>query len=182
MSESAHPAAKPAKSSLGKHALLLFMGLILFGNLYVIFSLRETLLSYKEKINDIQHNTNLISDRIYDLDARFTVDELKLSEARGDINEITAMLGSTQQEVENSSGNLAAAMRYINQLAEALNYEERLDFQEPEVALQEAAPATAPASQLPAVVDPQGSMEWMDPSGKKHTVQFRNGKMQEAVE
>ncbi len=55
MNESDNLAAKPAKSSLGKHALLLFMGLILFGNLYVIFSLRETLLKYEAKFQDIQN-------------------------------------------------------------------------------------------------------------------------------
>lgn len=182
MTESANPAAKPAKSSLWGHSLLLFMGLILLGNLYVIFSLRETLLKYEDKIHDIQNNMNLISDRIYDLDARFTADELKLSEARGEINEATEMLGSTQQAIDETSENLAATMTYLNQLAGDLNYAERLDFQKPEIALEEAISVETPASAPPAVVDPAGSMEWVDPTGKKHTVQFRGGKMQEAVE
>ncbi|HBH35458.1 MAG TPA: hypothetical protein DDW45_03405, partial [Gammaproteobacteria bacterium] len=122
------------------------MGLILLGNLYVIFSLRETLLKYEEKIQDIQNNTNIISDRIYDLDARFTADELKLSEVRGEINETTEKLGNTQQDIGKASENLAATMRYINQLAEALSYEERLDIQEPEVAVEEAILTDAPAA------------------------------------
>jgi len=182
MNESDNLAATPAKSSLGKHALLLFMGLILFGNLYVIFSLRETLIKYEEKFQDIQNNTNLISDRIYDLDARFTADELKLSESIGKLDEITVTLGSTQNEIDASSNNLAATKAYLKQLAEALNYEERLDFQESEVALEEAVLADAPASAPPAAMDPEGSMEWTDPSGKKHTVKFRSGRVLETIE
>ena len=182
MTESAHPLEKPAKSSLGKHALLLFMGLILFGNLYVIFSLRETLQKYEEKIHDIQSNTNLISDRVYDLDARFTASEVTLSEVRDGINETTVLLELTQQEVDDSSKKLTATMRYLDQLAEAINYEERLDVQESEAASTENFSSITPASEPSVAVDPEGSMEWTDSTGKKHTVKFRSGRVLETIE
>ncbi len=181
MTETARPTAKPAKTSLGKQALLLFMGLILFGNLYVIFSLRETLKNYEEKIHDIQSNTNLISDRVYDLDARLSAAEVTLSEARNGINETTVLLELTQQEVDDSSNKLTATMTYLDQLAEAVNYEERLDVQGSETASTEAVSPITPASGQPAV-DPEGSMEWTDPMGKKHTVKFRSGRILETIE
>ncbi len=182
MTESAIPAAKPAKSSLGKHALVLFMGLILLGNLYVIFSLRETLQKYEEKIYDIQNNTNLISDRVYDLDARITADEVTLTEVMGGINETTVLLELTQQEVDDASKKLTATMTYLDQLAAAVSYEERLDVPESETASTQAVSPITPASEQPAAVDPEGSMEWTDSTGKKHTVKFRSGRVLETIE
>ncbi len=181
MTESASPGAKPAKSSLGKHALLLFMGLILLGNLYVIFSLREKLFNYENKIQDIQSNTNLISDRVYDLDARFTAEEVTLTEIRGGINATTVLLELTQQEVDDSSNKLTAIMTYLDQLAEAVNYEERLDVHGSNTQSTQAVSPGAPASEQPAV-DPEGSMEWTDQAGKKHTVKFSRGRVLETVE
>jgi len=181
MTESVSPGAKPARSSLGKHALLLFMGLILLGNLYVIFSLREKLLSYEEKIQDIQSNTNLISDRVYGLDAKFTAEEVTLTEIRGGINETTVLLELTQQEVDDTSNKLTATMTYLDQLAEAVNYEERLDVQGSETLSTEDVSPITPASEQSAV-DPEGSMEWIDPAGKKHTVKFRSGRVLETIE
>jgi chromosome segregation ATPase len=181
MTESTSHGAKPAKTSLGKHALVLFMGFILFGNLYVIFSLRETLLKYEEKIHDIQSNTNLISDRVYDLDARLTADELTFAEVRDGISETTVLLELTQQEVDASSKKLTATMRYLDQLAEALNYEERLDVLESEAASIENFSPITPASEQ-QTVDPEGSMEWTDPTGKIHTVKFRSGRVLETIE
>ena len=181
MTESATPGAKPARSSLGKQALLLFMGLILFGNLYVIFSLRETLNKYEKKIHDIQSNTNLISDRVYDLDARLTAEEATLTEVRDGVSETSILLELTQQEVDDTSKKLTATMRYLDQLAEAVNYEERLDVQEGGTVSTEAASPNVPASGQPAV-DPEGSMEWTDSTGKKHTVKFRSGRVLETIE
>jgi uncharacterized coiled-coil protein SlyX len=181
MTESASHVAKPAKSSLGKHALLLFMGLILLGNLYVIFSLREKLLSYEDKIHDIQSNTNLISDRVYDLDTKFTAEEVTLTEIRSGINETTVLLELTQQEVDDTSNKLTAAMTYLDQLAEAVNFEERLDIQESGTLSTQGVSPITPASEQPAV-DPEGSMEWTDATGKKHTVKFRSGRVLETIE
>ncbi len=181
MTESAIPAAKPAKSSLGKHALVLFMGLILLGNLYVIFSLRETLQKYEDKIYDIQSNTNLISDRVYDLDAKFTAEEVTLTEIRSGINETSVLLELTQQEVDDASKKLTATMTYLDQLAEAVNFEERLDVQESGTVSTEGVSPITPASEQSAV-DPEGSMEWIDPMGKKHTVKFRSGRVLETIE
>lgn len=181
MTESANPAAKSAKSSLGKYALLLFMGLILLGNLYMIFFLRETLLDYEKKIQDIQGNMNHISDRVYDFDARFIAEGVTLSEIRGGINETTVLLELTQQEVDDTSKKLTATMGYLDQLAEAVNYEERLDVQESETLSTEAVSPISPTFEQPAE-DPQGSMEWTDPTGKKHTVKFRSGRVLETIE
>ncbi len=182
MTESSRLTVKPAKSSLGKHALLLFLGLILFGNLYVIFSLRETLQSYEEKIQEIQNNTNLISDRVYDLDARLTADEVTFAEVSGGINATTVLLELTQQEVDGSSRKLTAIMRYLDQLAEALDYEERVDVQESETGSAENSSPITPASESSAAMDPEGSMEWTDSTGKKHTVKFRSGRVLETIE
>ncbi len=182
MTESAPPAAKPAGSSLGKHALLLFMGLILLGNLYVIFFLRETLLRYEDKIHDIQSNTNLISDRVYELDARLTAEEMTLTEVRSSANETAVLLELTQQDVDDSSKKLTATRRYLDQLAQALEYEERLDVQEGETASTSVVLPATPESEASAAVDPEGSMEWTDPTGKKHTVKFSRGRVLETIE
>lgn len=182
MTESASPGAKPAKSSLGKHALLLFMGLILFGNLYVIFSLRETLSKYENKINDIQSNTNIISDRFYNMDARLEADELTLAEVRDSSNETAALLELTQQQVDDSSIKLTTTMGYLDQMAEALEYGERLGVEQIGTAAAAKLPPFTSASQPSAAVDPEGSMEWTTPMGKKHTVKFRRGRVIETIE
>jgi len=182
MTEFSRPAAKPAGSSLGKHALLLFMGVILLGNLYVILFLRETLLRYENKIHDIQSNTNLISDRVYELDARLTAEEMTLTEVRSSANETAVLLELTEQDVDDSSKKLIATRRYLDQLAQALEYEERLDVQGSETVSTQAEMPLTPASQPSAEVDPQGSMEWTDPTGKKHTVKFSRGRVLETIE
>ncbi|MEN8212990.1 MAG: hypothetical protein ABFR19_01385 [Pseudomonadota bacterium] len=182
MKTSAETAAKRRKPSLWSHFLLLFFGMILIGNLYVIFSLRETLQSYKEKIDYIQRNANIISDRIYDLDARFKADAAALSKARGEINDSTEALQSSREEVDAVGEHLAITVHYINQLAEAVDYQHRLEIQELDVEQEEAASEAAPAPESAAAVDPEGSMEWIDASGKKHRVQFRDGVLREAVE
>ena len=181
MTESASPGAKPARSSPGKLALVLLMGLILLVNLYVIFSLREKLLSYEDKIHNIQSSTNTISDRVYDLDAKFTAEELTLTEIRSGINETAVLLELTQKEVDDTSNKLTATMTYLDKMSEAVNYEERLDTLEGEAVSTGDTSSITPASGQSAV-DPDGSMEWIDPTGKKHTVKFRSGRVLETIE
>ena len=78
-------AAARRRKRLWRHVLLLLFASALFGNLYALFSLRENWLAVAEKTIDIQNNINIISDRIYDMDARLSAAQLKLSEVTGEL-------------------------------------------------------------------------------------------------
>lgn len=72
-------------------------------------------------------------------------------------------------------------MTYLDKMSEAVNYEERLDTLEGEAVSTGDTSSITPASGQSAV-DPDGSMEWIDPTGKKHTVKFRSGRVLETIE
>ena len=174
-------AAARRRKRLWRHVLLLFAS-ALFGNLYALFSLRENWLAVAEKTIDIQNNINIISDRIYDMDARFSAAQLKLSEVTGELQQTRDTLSTTQREVDVSSDSLAVIRSYLRKLAEAVGYEEPLDGYQPASASPELLPPPATAADQEAALNPEGSMEWIDAAGKKHTVEIRNGRIRELVE
>ena len=107
---------------------------------------------------------------------------MTLTEVRSSANETAVLLELTQQDVDDSSKKLIATRSYLDQLAQALEYEEKLDVQGSETVSTQAEMPLTPASQPSAEVDPQGSMEWTDPTGKKHTVKFSRGRVLETIE
>lgn len=175
-------AVRPRRNPLWRHVLLLLFASALFGNLYALFSIRENWLAVAEKTIDIQNNINIISDRIYDMDARFSAEQLKLSEVKGELQQTRDTLSMTQSEIDAASDGYAVVRSYLRKLAEAVEYEEPLDGYQPSSAPTEAAAMPAPAEEQRAVLNPEGSMEWIDAAGKKHTVQIRNGRIRELVE
>jgi hypothetical protein len=67
-------------------------------------------------------------------------------------------------------------------LAEAVAYEEPLDGFQPSSAPTEAASMPVSPAEQEAALNPEGSMEWVDAAGRKHTMQIRNGRIRELVE
>jgi hypothetical protein len=175
-------AAAPRRKHLLRHVLLLLFASALFGNLYALFSLRENWLAVAEKTIDIQNNINIISDRIYDMDARFSAEQLKLSEVKGELQQTRDTLSTTQSEVDVSSDSLAVIRSYLRKLAEAVAYEEPLDGYQPSPPPTEVESTPVSPAEQETALNPEGSMEWIDAAGKKHTVEIRNGRIRELVE